>query len=227
MVNYTLIRSNRKTIAIYITVDANVEVKAPLRAKKSDIDKFVESKREWIMKNQRLRSEYANRKENFNITYGSKVLYRGSLHIVTANDFKLVGFSEHDTVILPSKLSNLEIKQALISLYKQKATTILIEKALYYSKLMGVTPSSIKVNSAKTRWGSCSGKNSINFSWLLILADDSAIDYVVVHELAHIIEHNHSKKFWLVVEKIMPDYKTKQQGLKKLQKILAGQDWNE
>ena len=90
---------------------------------------------------------------------------------------------------------------------------------------MNVTPIAVKVNSAKTRWGSCSGRNSINFSWRLIMADDDVIDYVIVHELAHIKEHNHSDRFWAVVASVLPDYKMRQAKLKILQKKLASEDW--
>lgn len=90
---------------------------------------------------------------------------------------------------------------------RQKAKEILPEKVKYYSDLMGVVPTAVKVNSAKTRYGSCSGKNSINFSLYLMDKDERFIDYVVVHELAHIKHHNHSKEFYAFVEKFVPDYK--------------------
>ena len=72
---------------------------------------------------------------------------------------------------------------------------------------MGVEPTCIKINSAKKRYGSCSGKNSLNFSLYLMDKDERFIDYVVVHELAHIVHHNHSKEFYALIEKYMPDYK--------------------
>ena len=72
---------------------------------------------------------------------------------------------------------------------------------------MGVSVTNLKINSAKTRWGSMSGKKSVNFSWRLILADDNIIDVVVVHELAHIKQMNHSDKFWAEIEKILPDWR--------------------
>lgn len=90
---------------------------------------------------------------------------------------------------------------------REKAKKILPEKVKHYSDLMGVVPTAVKVNSAKTRYGSCSGKNSINFSLYLMDKDERFIDYVVVHELAHIKHHNHSKEFYAFVEKFVPDYK--------------------
>jgi predicted metal-dependent hydrolase len=94
-----------------------------------------------------------------------------------------------------------------IKLLRKKAKEKLPQKVEYYSKIMGVTPKSIKVNSAKKRYGSCSGENNINFSLYLMDKDERFIDYVVVHELAHIRFHNHSKDFYNFIESVMPDYK--------------------
>ncbi len=94
-----------------------------------------------------------------------------------------------------------------INLLRTKAKEIIPEKVEFYSALMGVNPTAVKINSAKTRYGSCSGKNSLNFSLYLMDKDEKFIDYVVVHELAHIKHHNHSKDFYAFVERFVPDYK--------------------
>lgn len=83
-----------------------------------------------------------------------------------------------------------------------------------YSKLMGLKPASIKITSAEKRFGSCSGKNSLCFSWRLMAYPTEAVEYVVVHELAHIKYHNHSSAFYSLIEKYMPDYKERQKLLK-------------
>lgn len=94
-----------------------------------------------------------------------------------------------------------------IEALRKKAKSVLPEKVKRYSEIMGVTPTAVRINSAKTRYGSCSGKNSINFSLYLMDKDERFIDYVVVHELAHIKHHNHSKDFYSFIERFMPDYK--------------------
>lgn len=96
-----------------------------------------------------------------------------------------------------------------------KAKEIVPNKVRYFSKIMGVVPKGIRIGNAKSYWGFCSGDNRLNFSWRLMMMEDKVIDYVVVHELAHIKEHNHSKRFWNEVGKIIPDYKVFREKLKK------------
>lgn len=103
-----------------------------------------------------------------------------------------------------------EKKMELIALAK----VIIPQKVKYFAKIMDIEPSGVKITGAVTRWGSCSGKNSLCFSWRLMLYPEKAIDYVVIHELSHILHHNHSREFWYTVEKYMPDYKTAEKLLK-------------
>lgn len=108
-----------------------------------------------------------------------------------------------------------EHTQEEIALLRQRAKAILPQKVAYYAPLMGVKPTSLKITSARTRYGSCSGKNGICFSLYLMEKSERAIDYVVVHELAHIKQHNHSPAFYKEIEKILPDYRERIKELKK------------
>lgn len=94
-----------------------------------------------------------------------------------------------------------------IKILRKKAKQIIPQKVAYFSSIMGVIPTGVKINSARKRYGSCSSKNSLNFSLFLMDKDEKFIDYVVVHELAHIVHHNHGKAFYSLIEKYMPDYK--------------------
>lgn len=105
-------------------------------------------------------------------------------------------------------------------LLRKKAKELLPKKVEYYSVLAGVSPKRITITGARTRFGSCSGKNSISFSFYLMRYPEEAIDYVVVHELCHIIHHNHSKAFYKEIEKILPDYKERE----KLLRAYNGED---
>ena len=98
---------------------------------------------------------------------------------------------------------------------REKAEHLLPELTARYSAVMGLKPASVKITSAKKRFGSCSGKNGICFSWRLMAYPLPAIEYVVVHELAHIKHHNHSAAFYALIKRYMPDYKSRQSLLKK------------
>jgi len=170
---YNLVRSQRKTLAIYIKPGGVVEVRAPLRCPVREIERFVASKQQWIAEKQALvRAREATR-----------------------------------PVIDPAT----EIR------CRARAKEILPQRVAHFADLMELSPTQVKVSSAKSRWGSCSSKGSLNFSWRLMLAGDEVIDYVVVHELAHLREMNHSPRFWAVVEQAMPDYQRRKKLLKEFQ----------
>ena len=108
-------------------------------------------------------------------------------------------------------LTDTEIKKL-----KKEARKYLTEKTAYFSNIMGLKYGRITITSAKTRFGSCSSKGNISYSYRLMLYPERAREYVVVHELAHLVEMNHSKRFYSVVEKILPDYKERKRLLKTL-----------
>ena len=106
------------------------------------------------------------------------------------------------------------VREAEKEILRQKAKEILPQKIEHFSALTGLYPTAVKITSAKTRFGSCSGKNSICFSLYLMQYPEAAIDYVVLHEIIHIKHHNHSQNFWNELQKYMPDYKKRRQLLK-------------
>ena len=97
-------------------------------------------------------------------------------------------------------------KKALEQRYRQAAKEYFPSRVAYYEQIIGVTHASIRIRDQKTRWGSCSSKGNLNFNWRLMLAPPRVLDYVVVHELCHRKEMNHSKAFWDAVETVLPDY---------------------
>lgn len=104
--------------------------------------------------------------------------------------------------------------EAEIAALRARAKAYLPERVAYYAPLMGVRPTGVKITSARTRYGSCSPKNSLCFSLYLMEKSPRAIDYVVVHELAHILRRDHSRAFYREVEKILPDYRERVKELK-------------
>lgn len=114
-----------------------------------------------------------------------------------------------------------DIRDALISWYKDHAEKKLQAKVKRYSKLMNVAPASMNIRDYRARWGSCSSKGNIQFNWKIIIAPNSAVDYVVVHELCHLAEHNHSANFWKLVKAVMPDYEKQRQWLRENSHLLT------
>lgn len=225
MITYTLIRSKRKTVALHVTPEGQVEVRAPLKLPRADIDRFVESKNQWLEKHLKTAKQNNDLKENFSLDYGDPILLLGQSIPIVARAGSRLGY-DGESFYLPPNLPPDEIKRVVIQIYTMVAKRALTYKVNDYSQQTGLKANAVKITAAKTRWGSCSGKGSLNFSWRLIMAPDDVIDYVVVHELAHTKELNHSDKFWAIVASILPDYKERESKLKDLEKKLKQEDWD-
>ena len=223
LIDYSLTRSRRKTAAIYVR-KGRVEVRAPLNMPKRDIDRFVFSKEDWIRKTLASQAALAASRDSFKLDYGSKITFRGKLYPIAPRNGSRAGF-DGEVFYMPPGLTGQQIKSLCVQIYRRLALTYFTARTAYFAEKMGVAPAAIKVTNAKTRWGSCSSKKSINFSWRLALADDDVIDYVIVHELAHLKEMNHSPRFWAIVEKVMPDYAYRKLKLKSLQQRLTHEGW--
>ena len=135
-----------------------------------------------------------------------------AMKFVTANREKL--FEKLDRILSLPKGAALDFQQ--IQELKKKARDVLPAKAAHYAKILNVEPKHIKITSAKTRFGSCSAAHGICFSYLLMQYPQAAIDYVVLHEVAHIVHHNHSKQFYDLIKQHMPDYKQRSMLLKQV-----------
>ena len=224
-INYTLMRSKRKTLAIHITQAATVEVRAPLRVSIKDIEAFVQSKQLWIEQHTFEQQHRLECKNNFMLQFGSMLQLHGIEYPLLQGTTKKVRF-DGNAFLAPSELSSEQLKQAIIKLYRLLAKKTICERLDVYARIMNLPVNSIRITAAKTRWGSCSSKNRLCFSWRLIFADEQVIDYVVVHELAHIKEHNHSPAFWNIVALYLPDYQNRRKKLRQLQEKLSQENWD-
>ena len=172
---YEIIYSRRKTVAIQVTSEGKVVVRAPYRCPRSFIESFVRGKEDWVLKH--LEQAQANLEKR-----------RASARPPLSAEER--------------------------ARYIKIARDIFTRKVEYYARIMGVSYGRISIREQKTRWGSCSSKGNLNFNWRLILAPEEVLDYVVVHELAHRREMNHSKAFYAIVESVLPDYRRAQKWLK-------------
>ena len=223
MFEYILKRSVRKSAGIYIR-DGIVEVRVPFVYSKSDIDEFIASRENWIAVNLAESKDQVAKRKSFIVTYGSEITYCGKLYTITEEQKGKSGFSGA-AFYVPPGLTPEQIKQFCISAYKQCAEEVIIDRIADYAWQMLSFPHNVRINNAKARWGSCSKKKIVNFAWRLMMADDDAIDYVVVHELAHLKVFNHSAQFWSIVESYIPDYKECRKRLRALQDKLSCENW--
>ena len=165
---YSIVRSRRRTLAIEITRDAQVVVRVPFLATNREIERFVQDHAQWIARG------LARRLANPPVNY-------------TAEQMEQL---------------------------KRRARAVIPDRVAHYSAQMGLVPTGITINSARTRFGSCGTTNRLNFSCLLMNYPLEAIDYVVVHELAHLRHRNHGREFYALIERYLPDYRERERLLK-------------
>ena len=226
-ITYQLKRSNRKTIALHITQDG-LEVRAPNRVSQKRIDAFIDSKFDWIQANLEYMHKLKQSRHAFNLDYNTSIIIFGKEFLISASsyeDSRQGVVAIEDKLVVPAGKTSEEIKKIVIAFYKKMSREYLAERVKFHSNAMGISEPTIRITSARTRWGSCNAKGGVNFSWMLMMADKDAIDYVVVHELSHIICHNHSSQFWNIVSKYCPDYKSAKKNLRLLAQRLNKENW--
>lgn len=212
---YQVVRSNRKSIALVIDSDANLIVRAPYRAKESDIAGFVEKKRNWIASKQRQISGCAAKYSPLSLKNGEGLPYLGNIYIIKRDAVPSIRLSGAN-ILLPAGCT----KDDVIAWMQGEAAGILAERVPLYAGRMEVRYSSVKLSGAKTRWGSCSAKDKLRFAWRLAMCPLPVIDYVVVHELCHVAHKNHGAVFWASVRAAFPNYKQQRDWLKANGKIM-------
>ncbi|HNH26771.1 MAG TPA: SprT family zinc-dependent metalloprotease, partial [Anaerolineales bacterium] len=197
-----LVRAKRRTIALIVERDGSLTVRAPRRATLNDIYGFIQEKTDWILRSrEKLKAIKPIPKKAY--VDGERFLFLGQ---------------EYELRLVPPQRTALKLdggftlstsaqergELAFTKWYKTQALTIFTERVNHYANLHGLIPKEVKVNSAKTRWGSCTSAGTLNFTWRLVMAPLEVIDYVVLHELAHLKVKNHSPRFWKLVESLCP-----------------------
>jgi predicted metal-dependent hydrolase len=212
-------RSRRRSVAIVIYPDNRILIRAPLKASLSSITSFVDQKKDWILKKIAQNQHKRDNHPPLRFETGEQLLYLGqpfTLQCHTSSQCKFYLESQLIHLQLPEpKPSPTVLLKTLHAWYKKAAEDILLDRVDHYAPLFNKTIQKVEFRRMKSRWGSCSTTGRICFNWLLVMAPLRVIDYVVIHELAHLVHHNHSAKFWHLVEMHMPDYKTHKNWLNK------------
>lgn len=208
LVSYTLKRSaKRRSIGLQIN-DNGLTVSMPLRASEKWLHSVLLEKAEWVVG--KLDSWKSKTVAVQQWVDGEPILFRGEtfvLRIVAAVRKAPPQILQNQLLIHVTDVSNsIEIKKKVSQWYRREAERVFEECVAHFSPLMKVSPKEIKLSSARTQWGSCTSQGVVRLNWQLVTMPLHLIDYVVVHELAHLIEMNHSAAFWRVVESVCPDY---------------------
>jgi predicted metal-dependent hydrolase len=214
-----IIRTKRKTIALVVTANANLIVRAPLSTPRKYIDSLVEKKSGWIRRKQQ---EMVRRNENYaSDLYANRecLMLLGSVYRIEYSDKTPSVILESGRVLLPADQKS-ETDKLIREYCLEAARKIFRERTEHYACLAGIKYKSVRVSAATRRWGSCGVNGTLNFTWRLVMAPLRVVDSVVVHELAHIEFKNHSKDFWARVRMIMPDYDQQRKWLEDHQRLL-------
>lgn len=219
-----------KTMKIYFKEDTLTITKSPYIIKRK-IDEFIKQNEQKIYEEYKKILDRKSSKEERWKT-GKEILYNGEIYIISKiyNEQKTISIMiEKDKkelkIIIPKQIQREEenywIKKVIRRLFKENTEYILQERLPYWSKKTNITYNSVKVRDAKTKYGSCIPKEkALHFSSRLVMLPIGAIDAIIVHELCHIIHPNHSKEFYTLVEKYIPNYKDIDIYLKKNGKLI-------
>lgn len=212
-----VIRTDRRKSADIRVDDGAVSVVVPTNLDLSKVDELLHQKRKWIKEKLILHREAQPVSEKQFVS-GEAFSYLGRNYRLKVEKgafqpVRLIGGRLVVTVPEGKEQPHM-IRNALVRWYKRQAENKLAEKVKRYSPMVGVEPTSVTVRSFKSRWGSCTAKGRVELNWRIMMAPNSCVDYVVVHELCHLKQHDHSAEFWKEVRRVMPEYDHSKEWLK-------------
>lgn len=206
-----IIRTHRRSLCLTITKDGDLVVRAPKKMNMNDILKYICEKEKWIASKQKeIQTKLSINRDILNY---DKLYFLGKKYgIAKTQGIRKIELSENNFIV--PNIEDCDLIPKLKRWYIKQSEKILKERLEYFANIMQIDYASIKICNSKSRWGSCDSFRNIQLNFRLILLPHKAIDFVLIHELAHIIEFNHSKEFYKVIQTIMPSYKLQQKILK-------------
>lgn len=216
-IEYILIQSVRKNVLLQALPEGQTRVYAPKTMRLRDIDELVRSNAEKISGlHQTLDQRLDEDRKAHPVSDGSKIAVEGSLRTLRLHQgrAKLELSGEEMHLWLADPGSEEHVRTAVKHRLAELALTRIRERIEFYHPGIGGEYGRVTVRDQRSRWGSCSSKHNLNFNWKLIMAPARCLDYVVIHELCHLHEFNHSPRFWKLVESQMPDYEIWKKWLK-------------
>ncbi|MBL7794546.1 MAG: M48 family metallopeptidase [Saprospiraceae bacterium] len=201
----TKFSEKRKTLGLVVERDKSVVVLAPNGTSRETLDAFIDKKRFWLYEKINHTPKFGDPNPETPFISGKAIPYLGKNYKLDITDEPIEGIAFKGKFLLSRQ--NLQDGKAILEgWYKDKAKQKIVPLVERYAKQLGVEYNTILISDLKYRWGSCTLKGNLNFNWRLIKAPQFVINYVVIHELAHLLELNHSERFWNIVKVQMPNY---------------------
>ena len=215
-IEYSLVRSRRKTASIYIERDGQVSILVPDKLTDRQVEALLESKRKWIYKSLAEWQDLNARRVHRDYVNGEGFLYLGrSYRLKLVSDLAEPLMLKDGYFCLRTNNGSLpDADAAFKAFYRAKGDVRIPPRVAYYQAKMDVEPKAVKLLDLKHRWASCSPGGNLNFHWKCMMAPLTILDYIVVHELAHLVYPNHTKAFWNEVDKVMPDFQERKEWLR-------------
>ena len=215
---YNLIRSQRRDVLLKALPGGETRVYAPSWARIRDVDDLVRERAgELRGMHEELEHALARNRLSHPVSEGSRVCIEGRAYRLkrAAGARVTLRLTGEDCVLtLGAPEDEEQVRAALKRALSRRALERIRERLGYYATRLGVDFNRVVIRDQRSRWGSCSAKQNLNFNWKLIMAPPEVLDYVVIHELCHLIEFNHSPRFWRLVEGQMPEYECWKRWLK-------------
>ncbi|PTQ87262.1 hypothetical protein C8R28_100622 [Nitrosomonas ureae] len=213
-ISYTLRRCKRKSVGLTINHEG-LKISVPLQASVSHIESILQQKADWITK----KLEQWQSKKSLAISWTHDAIYPllgepWRILLKPTGEIAMAQSFDHEPPPLAIKLTPRQIEIVVMNWYQQQAIDCFQQRIGIYAQKLALPAPPFRLSQAKTRWGSCNSRGFITLNWRLIQLPLHLIDYVVTHELAHLIEMNHSKAFWAVVEKVCPGYRVARKALR-------------
>ena len=214
LIEYT---NRKRTISLQLK-DNKIIIKAPRTVSRKNLDEVIQKKQKWIKQRAILNFEAQNLK-NREFIDNDKFFFRGeeyhlSLILGREEAVKIEGGLLLVSYVDDKSIGRDTIKRLLEDWYLHESTKILKARTEELAQQMKVQPCGITVKNYNSKWGSCTANNKISYNWRIIMAPDCIVDYLIIHELCHIIEHNHSKNFWDYVGTYCEDFQKKRKWLR-------------
>jgi predicted metal-dependent hydrolase len=219
VIEYQIKYSNRKTLNISVERDRSIVVRAPHYLTADKIDKIVQSKRQWIKEKLNHAQKYPLVTESKEFVSGETLMYLGKNYQLLVVDEEFEGI-EFDQRFKISKANQPKANELFKKWYLKQALIKIEPLATKFAKSLGVQYNQFKTSEMKYRWGSCTPANNIIFNWRIIKAPMYVLEYLVAHELVHLIENNHTPRFWNILSIQVPNYEKAKNWLKKNGQLL-------